>query len=282
MARGGSIDLESIPRADTTLSPMELWCNESQERYVIALETQSLEVFAKICERERCPFAVVGQARKDEQLTATDNNSPRPPIDIPMELILGKPPRMHRKATRSDFSRAMSLPANIDLGEAARRVLSLPGVGDKRFLITIGDRTITGLVARDQMVGPWQLPVADCAVTSASFRGYTGEAMAIGERTPLALLDSAAAARMAVGEAITNLAGRSGFTIKRTPCCRQTGWRLPDLKTMIVICSPQCRQLAWTCVLRSVLQSPLEKTPCRCRPAGSRMAKRARSRPLYR
>lgn len=204
--RGGDIDISAIPRADTSLSPLELWCNESQERYVLALEPTGLAAFGDICERERCPFAVVGRARGETRLTLAAPGDSQAAIDIPMEVMLGKVPRMHRHAHRARPAGTRAPPAELPVETALARVLSLPAVADKRFLITIGDRTVTGLVARDQMVGRWQIPVADCAVTAAGYRDYTGEAMAMGERTPLAMVDAAAAARMAVGEAITNLA----------------------------------------------------------------------------
>ncbi|MGJ7903512.1 phosphoribosylformylglycinamidine synthase [Lysobacter sp. 1R34A] len=215
---GGVIDLAKVPSDDPSLSPMQLWCNESQERYVLGLPADRVADFAAICERERCPFAVVGYATAEERLVvgygATvetvygDNRIVDAdwPIDLPMDLLFGKPPKMHRD-TR--YPADAPWPAlqwdGLDLREAGLRVLAHPTVAAKNFLITIGDRTVGGLVARDQMIGPWQLPLADCAITLSDFDGYVGEAMSIGERTPLALLDAAAAARMAVGEAITNL-----------------------------------------------------------------------------
>jgi len=205
--RGGAIDLDRIPRADAGLSPLELWCNEAQERYVLALEPGDLERFAALCARERCPWAVVGEARREPRLRATAGGAGEPAIDVPLEVLLGRPPRLQRRARRGRHGGGTALPEHIELAAAIDRVLQLPAVADKRFLVTIGDRTVSGLVARDQMVGPWQLPVADCAVTCASYRGYTGEAMAIGERAPLAVADAASAARMAVGEAVTNIAG---------------------------------------------------------------------------
>src|SRR5690606_260275 len=283
---GGVIDLDRVPSDDASLSPMQLWCNESQERYVIGLPPERVEEFAAICERERCPFAVVGYATAEERLVVGHgaipallplagegarradegsfsqeteakakakakaphpNPAPHPgpregarafgdtrasgsqaysltpqagegagdaagegdhswPIDIPMDVLFGKPPKMHRDTRHSGNAPWPVLDwTNVDLHEAALRVLAHPTVAAKQFLITIGDRSVGGLTVRDQMVGPWQMPVADCAITFAGFDGFTGEAMAIGERTPLALLDAAAAARMAVGEAITNL-----------------------------------------------------------------------------
>jgi len=204
--RGGSFDLRAIPTDEPGLSPKELWCNEAQERYVLGIIPGDLDRFTALCERERCPFAVVGRATEDKLLALVDPELGPQPVDMSLDLLLGKPPKMQRDVTRvapvcDDFTGA-----GIDLAEAVDRVLHLPTVADKTFLITIGDRTVTGLVARDQMVGPWQVPVADCAVTCSGYSGYVGEALAMGERTPVALLDAAASARMAVGEALTNLA----------------------------------------------------------------------------
>ena len=204
--RGGRFELRAIPNDEPGMAPLEIWSNESQERYVMAVGPADFERFKAICERERCPFAVVGEATAEPQLTVTDSHFGNSPVDMPLEVLLGKAPRMHRSATREaelgdDFD-----PAAVALEEAVTRVLYHPAVASKSFLITIGDRSITGLVARDQMVGPWQVPVADCAVTCSDFDGYFGEAMAMGERTPLALLDAPASGRMAIGETLTNIA----------------------------------------------------------------------------
>ncbi len=204
--RGGRFELREVPNDDPGMSPMEIWCNESQERYVLAVAAERLDAFKAICARERCPFAVVGEATEAEELRLSDRQFGDWPIAMPLPLLFGKPPKMQRAVQRIDPPRTAIATAGIDLGEAIFRVLRLPTVADKSFLITIGDRSITGLVAREQMVGPWQVPVADCAVTLSDYRGFTGEAMAIGERTPLALLDAPASGRMAVGEALTNLA----------------------------------------------------------------------------
>ena len=204
--RGARFELRKIPNDEPSMSPLELWCNESQERYVLAIEPSSLGHFEALCARERCPYAVLGHATDDGVLTVDDTHFDNQPIALPLQVLLGKPPKMTRTVTHGSFSPETDDLSGIELSEAARRVLQLPTVADKTFLITIGDRSVTGLVARDQMVGPWQVPVADVAVTATSFDGYTGEAMAMGERTPLALLDAAASARMAVGEAITNIA----------------------------------------------------------------------------
>ena len=203
--RGARFDLRAIPNDEPGMSPLELWCNESQERYVLAVSPRRLGEFEAICARERCPFSVLGHATDDGRLRVDDPHFGNAPIDVPLALILGKAPRMVRDVKR----RHAALPpldlAGVTLPEAIDRVLRLPTVGDKTFLVSIGDRTVTGLVARDQMVGPWQVPVADAAVTCAGFDARVGEAMAIGERTPAALVDPAAAARMTVGEALTNL-----------------------------------------------------------------------------
>ncbi len=204
--RGGRFNLRAIPNAEPGLSPLEIWCNEAQERYVMAVPADRLATFAALCERERCPFAVVGEATEEKQLVLDDPHFANKPIDIPLNVLLGKPPRMHRK---TETLVRPQLPLDLyglSLAEAVKRVLSHPTVADKTFLISIGDRTVTGLVCRDQMVGPWQVPVADCAVTATAFDVYTGEAMAMGERTPVAVNNAAASARLAVGEAITNIA----------------------------------------------------------------------------
>ena len=204
---GGVIDLSLIPCDDPQLSPMQVWSNESQERYVLAIGPEQLLEFEAICQRERCPYAVVGEATAERRLRVTDPRRALEVIDLPMDVLFGKPPRMHREAKRIR-PRLDLVPdlTGISMDEALLRVLRLPTVGSKSFLITIGDRTVGGLNHRDPMVGPWQVPVADCAVTIADFDGYAGEAMAMAERAPVALLSSADAARLAVGEAITNLA----------------------------------------------------------------------------
>lgn len=204
--RGGRFELRNVPNDEPGMAPHEIWCNESQERYVLSVDAADFERFQAICERERCPFAVVGEATAEPHLTVTDSHFSNTPVDMPLEVLLGKPPRMHRSVSREAEQGDDFNAASVDIEEALGRVLRHPAVASKSFLITIGDRTITGLVARDQMVGPWQVPVADCAVTATSFDVYTGEAMAMGERTPLALLDAPASGRMAVGEAVTNLA----------------------------------------------------------------------------
>ena len=204
--RGGRFDLRQLPNDEPGMSPLEIWCNESQERYVLAVPAARLATFQQFCERERCPFAVVGEATEEKRLVVDDPHFQNKPIDLPLEVLLGKPPRMHRKDTKLSRPLQPLGLRGLELGEAVRRVLSHPAVADKSFLITIGDRSVTGLICRDQMVGPWQVPVADCGVTAAAFDVYTGEAMAMGERTPVAINNAAASARLAVGEALTNLA----------------------------------------------------------------------------
>jgi phosphoribosylformylglycinamidine synthase len=223
--RGGRIDLRKIPSAESELSPMEIWCNESQERYVVALVPGSTATFAALCERERCPFAVVGEITGDGQLQVDDpqGNHPRGghprgghplpsatpvdgrPVDLPIDVLLGKAPRMIRDVRSIAKQRSPLTTAGTSIAESLDRLLCLPTIADKSFLITIGDRTVGGMISRDQMVGPWQVPVADVAVSLSDYEGYTGEAMAMGERAPAAVLNAPASGRLAVGEAITNI-----------------------------------------------------------------------------
>jgi phosphoribosylformylglycinamidine synthase len=204
--RGAALALRSVPNDEPGMSPLEIWCNEAQERYVLAIAPDRLARFEALCRRERCPYAVLGHATDDGRLVVDDAHFSDRPIDVPLALIFGKPPRMRRTAEHVPPRRTPFDAAGVDLAEATRRVLSFPAVADKTFLVTIGDRTVGGLCSRDQMVGRFQVPVADAAVTITSFDGFTGEAMAMGERAPIALLDAAASARMAVAEALTNLA----------------------------------------------------------------------------
>ena len=203
---GAHFELREVHIEEPGMSPREIWSNESQERYVLAIAPENLEVFRAICERERCPFAVVGTASNDGRLVVSDRHFGNNAVDMEMQVLLGKPPKM----TRNVSSRQVFVPpfdvTDIELADACRRVLAMPAVASKNFLITIGDRSVGGMTARDQMVGPWQVPVADVAVTTMSFHGYLGEAFAMGERTPLATLDAPASGRMAIGEAITNIA----------------------------------------------------------------------------
>jgi phosphoribosylformylglycinamidine synthase len=204
--RGALFDLRAVPNEEPGMAPREIWSNEAQERYVLAIAPERLAEFEALCERERCPHAVIGEATQERQLIVKDDHFGNKPVDMPMDVLLGKPPRMHRTATR----KAVAMPAldlgRIDLKEAAFRVMRLPSVASKNFLITIGDRSVGGMTARDQMVGPWQVPVADVAVTAMGYDTNLGECFAMGERTPIALLNAPASGRMAVGEAITNLA----------------------------------------------------------------------------
>jgi phosphoribosylformylglycinamidine synthase len=203
---GGVLQLRRIPVGDPAMSPMEIWCNESQERYVLALKPEELDWFETVCERERCPYAVLGQATEQRRLQLEDETFGKPAVDMPLDVLLGRTPKLHRVAERQ----ALQLPEfrgqGLDLLESTQRVLAFPAVGSKSFLVTIGDRTVGGLSVRDQMVGPWQVPVADCAVTLAGFNTNHGEAMAMGERSPLAVVNGPASGRMAVAEAITNIA----------------------------------------------------------------------------
>ena len=201
---GGDFQIRSVPSDEKGMSPLEIWCNESQERYVMAVNPEDLQTFEAICRRERCPFAVVGEATDEQHLRLGDTLFANNPVDLPLSLLFGKPPKMHRTASRvappaDEFTGA------VPIADALERVLTFPAVGSKSFLITIGDRSVTGTVARDQMVGPWQVPVADVAVTTASLDTHLGEAMSMGERTPVATLNGPASARLAVAEAITNL-----------------------------------------------------------------------------
>ncbi|OZB72689.1 MAG: phosphoribosylformylglycinamidine synthase, partial [Halothiobacillus sp. 14-55-98] len=203
---GGDFNLRAIPNDEPGMSPLAIWCNESQERYVLAIRPASLPLFTELCERERAPFAVIGTATREQHLTVRDAHFDNAPIDLPMHTLFGHPPKMQRTAKSLHPHFAEFKTDEIRLDEAINRVLSLPTVADKRFLITIGDRSVGGLVVRDQMVGPWQVPVADCAVTATDFYHETGEAMAMGERAPIAVLDAPASARMAIAEVLTNIA----------------------------------------------------------------------------
>ena len=204
--RGGRIELRAIPTDEQGLSPLELWCNEAQERYVLCIDRARLPAFEALCARERCPVAVIGEITDDGELVVGDRLTGTRPVAMPIDVLLGKPPKLTRTGTRRARPREPLDTSAIDLRDAAYRLLRLPTVADKSFLVTIGDRTVGGLISRDSMVGPWQVPVSDCAVTLAGYRTHAGEAMAIGERTPVALLDGPASGRLAVGEALTNIA----------------------------------------------------------------------------
>jgi phosphoribosylformylglycinamidine synthase len=203
--RGARIDLRAVPSAEPGMSPMEIWCNEAQERYVLAVAPERLDAFAALAERERAPFAVIGEIDGTGQLVVHDSRFGNDPVDMPIDVLLGKPPRMTRDVKSIEPARQTFDIGSIDLREAAYRVLRFPAVADKTFLITIGDRSVGGLISRDQMVGPWQVPVSDVAVTLADYTGHAGEAMAMGERTPVAVLNAPASGRLAVAEAVTNI-----------------------------------------------------------------------------
>lgn len=204
--RGGHFDLRKVPSEEPGMSPLQIWCNESQERYVLAIAPQSIQAFTDICTRERCPFAVVGEATGEERLVVDDPLLKTEAVDMALSVLFGKPPKMLRDVKHREVAMPAFDANKIDLNEAVLRVLKMPAVADKTFLISIGDRTVGGMTARDQMIGPWQVPVADVAVTLAGFNETRGEAMAMGERTPLAVINAPASGRMAVGEAITNIA----------------------------------------------------------------------------
>lgn len=213
--RGGNFELRDVPNDEPGMTPLEVWCNESQERYVMSVAPENLELFAKICQRERAPFAVVGEATEEQHLSINDKHFENKAIDLPLDVLLGKAPKMHRDVVSKQLKSTALDTSSMVMAEAAERVLRLPTVAEKTFLITIGDRSVTGMVCRDQMVGPWQVPVADVAVTAAAFDTYQGEAMSMGERTPIALLNYAASGRMAVGEALTNIAAADIGDLKR-------------------------------------------------------------------
>jgi phosphoribosylformylglycinamidine synthase len=203
---GGYFQLRNVPSVEPGMSPMEIWSNEAQERYVLVVRRDRIEEFTELCRRERCPMSLVGRATREPRLVVDDVRFGNRPVDLPLQVLLGKPPKMVREFSRAPQVGTAPALAGVSVAEAADRLLALPTIADKSFLITIGDRTVTGLVARDQMVGPWQVPVADAAVTLTDYEGFTGEAMAIGERTPVALLSAAASARLAVAEAVLNIA----------------------------------------------------------------------------
>ena len=211
--RGARLELRAIATEDTGMSPREIWCNEAQERYVLAVSPQDLDLFRRLCERERCPFAVLGTASDDGHLLVEDSKLKHTPVDVELSMILGKPPKMLRDVKRVAPARSALSLKDITLAVAVSRVLQHPAVANKTFLVSIGDRTVGGLCARDPFVGPWQVPVADCALTLLDYEGYAGEAFAVGERTPLALIDAPASGRMAVGEALTNIAAAASAAL---------------------------------------------------------------------
>ena len=204
--RGAIFDLRAVPNDEPGMSPMEIWCNESQERYVIAIFADQIEQFEAICKRERCLYAIVGEATEAQELVVNDTVFENNPVEMPLSILLGKPPKMHRTAESRSLPQAGFETATLDFKEVTERLLKLPTIASKNFLITIGDRSITGMVTRDQMVGPWQVPVANAGITCSDYTNYTGEAMASGERPPVALINPEASARLAISEAITNIA----------------------------------------------------------------------------
>jgi phosphoribosylformylglycinamidine synthase len=214
--RGAEFNLRAVPNDEPGMSPMELWCNESQERYVLAVSDERLDDFIALCERERCIYAVLGKATAEPVLRVKDPHFGNYAVDLPLEILLGKAPKMQRNVERAGVIQAPFDISEIDICEAVYRVLKLPAVADKTFLISIGDRSVSGLVSRDQMVGPWQVPVADASVTTTDYQAYSGEVMSIGEKTPLAILDAPASGRMAIGESLTNMACAFTADLSRT------------------------------------------------------------------
>ena len=213
---GGRFELRDVPNADPGMSPMEIWCNEAQERYVLGIAADGIERFEALCRRERCPHAILGESTAERNLLLTDRTFGNRPVDLPLAVLFGNPPKMQRAFQRQEPAIGPLDFGDVDLDEAIRRVLGFPAVASKQFLVTIGDRSITGLVGQEQMVGPWQVPVSNVAVTLGGYRTFEGEAMAMGERSPLALIDAAASARMAVGEALTNLVAADLEALDRT------------------------------------------------------------------
>ncbi|MGP1932377.1 MAG: AIR synthase-related protein, partial [Arsenophonus sp. ET-DL12-MAG3] len=215
VGRGALLELRQILSDKLSMNPREIWCNESQERYVLAILSKHLSLFKSICHRERAPYSIIGETTENKDIILNDSYFNNQPICMPIDILFSKVPKMIRNVT-SKF--AVGKPINremITLKEAIKRILHLPVVAEKTFLITIADRSITGMVARDQMVSPWQIPVSDCAITTASLESYYGEAMSLGERSPIALLNHAASSRMAVGEALTNIASAYVKDLKR-------------------------------------------------------------------
>lgn len=204
--QGGIFELREVPNADPGMSPMQIWCNEAQERYVLAIAAERVEVFRAFCERERCPYAVIGVVAEEQNLIVNDRQFTDQPVALPMNVLFGKAPKMLREVAHDTTASISGEALEASVADAVARVLRFPAVADKSFLITIGDRSVTGLVCRDQMVGPWQVPVSDVAVTATGFDVNTGEAMSLGERPPLALSNAPASGRIAIGEAITNIA----------------------------------------------------------------------------
>lgn len=247
--RGAVFKLRAVPLEEHGLTPLQIWCNEAQERYVLSILEKDLDAFRTICERERCPFAVVGTATDDGHLQVRDDLFANKPVDLPLNVLLGKPPKTTRTDKTQQQPEQPFSGSHIDLKEAAYRVLQLPAVAAKNFLITIGDRTVGGLTHRDQMVGCWQTPVADCAVTIMGFDTHRGEAMAMGEKPAVALFDAPASGRMCIGEAVTNIAavnigniGNIKFSANWMAACGNAGEDEKLYRTVEAV-SQMCREI---------------------------------------
>ena len=247
--RGAVFKLRDVPLEEHGLTPLQIWCNEAQERYVLSILEKDLDTFRAICERERCPFAVVGTATDDGHLQVRDDLFANKPVDLPLNVLLGKPPKTTRTDKTQQQPEKPFSGSHIDLKEAAYRVLQLPAVAAKNFLITIGDRTVGGLTHRDQMVGRWQTPVADCAVTIMGFDTHRGEAMAMGEKPAVALFDAPASGRMCIGEAVTNIAavnigeiGNIKFSANWMAACGNAGEDEKLYRTVEAV-SQMCREI---------------------------------------
>ncbi|MDU1346567.1 MAG: phosphoribosylformylglycinamidine synthase, partial [Eikenella corrodens] len=247
--RGAVFKLRDVPLEEHGLTPLQIWCNEAQERYVLSILEKDLDTFRAICERERCPFAVVGTATDDGHLQVRDDLFANKPVDLPLNVLLGKPPKTTRTDKTQQQPEKPFSGSHIDLKEAAYRVLQLPAVAAKNFLINIGDRSVGGLTHRDQMVGRWQTPVADCAVTIMGFDTHRGEAMAMGEKPAVALFDAPASGRMCIGEAITNIAavnigniGNIKFSANWMAACGNAGEDEKLYRTVEAV-SQMCREI---------------------------------------
>ncbi len=260
--RGGKFELRNVPNDEPGMSPLEIWCNESQERYVMAVEPENLACFEAICERERCPYAVVGEATEAMHLQLTDSEFGNAPVDLPMSVLFGKPPRMHREIVRQAPPRE-PLALDVTVAQAAERVLQMPSVASKSFLITIGDRTVTGMVARDQMVGPWQVPVADCAVTTVSYDSFAGEAMAMGERTPLALLEDPLPVGWLSPRRLP-ISPRRPLPIYATSNSLPTGCALPAMVQKMRRYTIPCMRSGWSSVRSWASPFQWVRTQCPC------------------
>jgi phosphoribosylformylglycinamidine synthase len=269
-SKGAIFELRKIQLEESGLSPREIWSNEAQERYVLAIAPVDLAEFEAICERERCPFAVIGTATNERQLKLIDteqkDDNAHQPVDMPMEVLLGKAPRMHRDVKHVGTTLLPVDVTGINLSEVAVSVLRHPTVASKSFLITIGDRSVGGTTARDQMVGPWQVPVADVAITTMDYAGYRGEAMTMAERTPLAVINPPASGRMAVGEAVTNIAAAPIAIARQAEAVGELDGRLRRAGRRRGACTTRSRRSAWNCARRSASAFRWAKTRCRCAP----------------